>query len=138
AEDNEYNGCHIPKGGIVLSDIRFKFTKSDVSVPHRYFNSDGSWVTDVLDPANFALGFGRRSCPARHFVIASLCDHVALTLHVFNVRPKRDSDGKPGTIKLNPVSAVISYASFQRSINHIENDELALLPAGTQQSFETT
>ncbi len=104
------------------------FPNPDAFNPDRYFNHDGTWNADVLDPTAFAFGFGRRCtcsllmlmgpvahlkpfrrvCPGRHFAIASIYIYAASILHVFNISPKRDTSGKPIEIQRDMVSGVVT------------------------------
>lgn len=104
------------------------FPNPEVFNPDRYFNNDGTWNTDVLDPTTFAFGFGRRCasmffmsmnqfaypklccrmCPGRHFAIASIYIYAASILHVFNISQKRDVSGKQIEIERDMVSGVVT------------------------------
>ncbi|KAI1797845.1 CyP450 monooxygenase [Ganoderma leucocontextum] len=114
-EEDEYKGYRIPKGSIVLGNIwamsrnAQTFPNPEAFNPDRYFDDDGTWNTDVLDPTAFAFGFGRRVCPGRHFAIASIYIYAASILHVYNISPKRDASGKPMAIQPDMVSGVVTY-----------------------------
>lgn len=106
------------------------FPNPEAFNPDRYFNNDGTWNTDVLDPTAFAFGFGRRCasalprsfslfahlkpllfrriCPGRHFATASIYIYAASILHVYDISPKRDSSGKPIEISRGMVSGVVT------------------------------
>ncbi|KAI0374206.1 cytochrome P450 [Pilatotrama ljubarskyi] len=122
-EDDQYNGYSIPKGSIVLSNIWAishnpqTYQEPDVFNPDRYFK-DGTWDLNVLDPIDYAFGFGRRACPGRHFAVASIYIYVASVLHVFDIAsvlhvfdiaPKRDVSGNPVQVKPDMISGVVTY-----------------------------
>ncbi|KAI0361666.1 cytochrome P450 [Trametes cingulata] len=115
-EDDEYRGYYIPKGSIVLGNIWAishdpqTYREPDVFDPDRYFR-DCKWDASVLDPLDYAFGFGRRACPGRHFAVASIYIYVASILHVFNITPKRDAHGNPVHIERDMISGVVTYPS---------------------------
>ena len=65
--------------------------------PERFLNKDGS-VRD--DPAlSFVFGFGKRICPGRHFVDASIFIVISSVLSVFNVTNAKDENGQEIPVK---------------------------------------
>ena len=60
--------------------------------PERFLNEDGTFRDDPV--ITLAFGAGRRICPGRHFVAATLFVVTASVLSVFNVRRATDKDGK--------------------------------------------
>ena len=65
--------------------------------PERFLNEDGS-VKD--DPAlALAFGAGRRICPGRHFVDATLFIVASSVLSAFNVTKAKDENGKEIPVK---------------------------------------
>ena len=60
--------------------------------PERFLNEDGTIHDDPV--LMLALGVGRRICPGRHFVFATLFVVTASVLSVFNVTRAKDKDGK--------------------------------------------
>ena len=60
--------------------------------PERFLNEDGTFRDDPV--ITLAFGAGRRICPGRHFVAATLFVVAASVLSVFNVRRATDKDGK--------------------------------------------
>ncbi|EKM55880.1 uncharacterized protein PHACADRAFT_209392 [Phanerochaete carnosa HHB-10118-sp] len=77
--DDEYNGCHIPAGSVVIGNswaiLHDEETYPDPHRfdPTRFLTTDGPALlrADVPFPAE-AFGFGRRTCPGRPFVLDML------------------------------------------------------------------
>jgi len=69
------------------------YPEPDAFKPERFINSDGSLRDDPV--LTSAFGFGRRICPGRHFVDASLFIVVASILSVFDIKKAKGSDGGP-------------------------------------------
>ena len=61
--------------------------------PERFLNPDGSLGDDPI--LGSAFGYGRRICPGRYFVDATLFIVVASLFSVFNVEKGRDSENDP-------------------------------------------
>ena len=98
--------------------------------PERFIR-DGKLRVDpsVRDPLSFVFGFGRRFvrtmsylptreqnslvdhriCPGRHFAEASLFIHVASALHVFDITPALDVNGRPIPIEHSQTPGFVSY-----------------------------
>ncbi|KAH9937831.1 CyP450 monooxygenase [Epithele typhae] len=100
AED-EYRGWRIPKGAIVMANSwafardPTLFPNPDQFSPERFLDADGRPDKNALDPRTFTFGYGRRVCPGRHFAEATLFAVMASLLHVFNLAPPVDGDGRP-------------------------------------------
>jgi len=90
-----YSGIH---GAMSISHARFGLTSTlfrailhdpvmypepDSYKPERFLNPDGSLRDDPVLASTF--GFGKRICPGRHFVDATLFIAVASMLSVFNI-----------------------------------------------------
>jgi cytochrome P450 len=58
--------------------------------------ADGTWKlrTDVMDPRNFAFGFGRRVCPGTHIADQSIFATLATVVHTLDIRRAKDRNGK--------------------------------------------
>jgi len=69
------------------------YPEPDVFKPERFLNSDGSLRDDPI--LTSAFGFGKRICPGRHFVDATLFIVVASLLSVFNIERARDTEDLP-------------------------------------------
>lgn len=65
-----------------------------------HFLKDGKLDPTVRDPSAFVFGDGRRICPGCHYAEAALFINTASLLHVFDITPPLDEDGKP--IKIHP------------------------------------
>jgi cytochrome P450 len=65
--------------------------------PERFLNKDGS-VRD--DPTlSLVFGIGKRICPGRHFVDATIFILTSSVLSVFNVTKAKDEDGNEIPVK---------------------------------------
>jgi len=67
--------------------------------PERFLDASGDFCDDPL--LTSAFGFGRRLCPARHFVDSSLFIAFSCIVSVFHVGPPKDEHGNeiPITLK---------------------------------------
>ncbi|KAI0301726.1 cytochrome P450 [Multifurca ochricompacta] len=97
-QDDVYEGLFIPKGAIVFGNTWAilhdpdEYEDPDAFKPERFLNSNGS-LRDDLNLTS-AFGYGKRICPGRHFVDATLFITVASLLSVFNIKKrKEDEDG---------------------------------------------
>jgi Cytochrome P450 len=71
------------------------YPEPDVFKPERFLNLDGSLRDDPILVS--AFGYGRRICPGRHFVDATLFITVASLFSVFNISKGQSEDGRPFT-----------------------------------------
>jgi hypothetical protein len=75
--------------------------------PERFLNEDGTKFRD--DPTiSLAFGAGRRICPARHFVDATLFLVTASVLAVFNVTRAKDQNGQEIPVVVPPPESIES------------------------------
>ncbi|KAI9454926.1 cytochrome P450 [Russula earlei] len=94
-QDNVYEGFFIPKGTMVLGNSwailhdPVMYPEPDLFKPERFINPDGSSRDDPVLAS--AFGFGKRICPGRHFVDATLFIVVASLLSVFNIEKGLES-----------------------------------------------
>ncbi|KAJ7581367.1 cytochrome P450 [Mycena floridula] len=96
-QDDVYNGFTLPKGSILIPNIWHMlhdptyYPDPMVFNPDRYNNMDSEMqkVTDII------FGFGRRSCPGRHFATGSIFAIIATSLATCDIVPACDSAGKP-------------------------------------------
>ncbi|KAH9937809.1 cytochrome P450 [Epithele typhae] len=100
-EEDEYRGYRIPKGSMVIAnnggisfDEKF-YPDPDRFMPERFLTAEGQLNPDVLDPATFVFGFGRRICPGLLFAETSLFMIVASVLHTLTISAPVDANGKP-------------------------------------------
>jgi len=89
SEDGVYDGFFIPKGAVLFGNTWAIFhdpsiyPEPDVFKPERFLDPDGSLRDDPVLVS--AFGFGKRICPGRHFVDATLFIFVASVLSVFRI-----------------------------------------------------
>jgi len=69
------------------------YPEPDIFKPERFINTDGS----LRDDPNLtsAFGFGKRICPGRHVVDATLFIMVASLLAAFNIKRGEGGGSKP-------------------------------------------
>jgi len=97
-EDDMYAGFFIPKGAVVIPNTwailhdPATYPEPDLFKPERFLNADGSLRDDPTLISVF--GFGKRICPGRHFVDASLFIFIASLLSIFNMESGRDGGDK--------------------------------------------
>ncbi|KAH9952447.1 cytochrome P450 [Russula dissimulans] len=89
-QDDIYEGYLIPKG-IAVCLPTLKINTNAPTYPERFLDADGAFQDDPL--LTSAFGFGRRLCPARHFVDSSLFIALSCILAVFCVGPPKDELG---------------------------------------------
>ncbi|KAF8258555.1 cytochrome P450 [Lactarius quietus] len=125
-EDVLYEGFFLPKGAMVYGNTWAIFhdpsiyPEPDVFKPERFLNSDGSLRDDPLLLS--AFGYGKRICPGRHFVDATLFIYVASLLSVFSIEEVQDGQEKRSRYKYTG-SLVNHPESFPCSI--IPRDKVA-------------
>ncbi|KAH9924289.1 CyP450 monooxygenase [Epithele typhae] len=114
-EDTVYDGYFIPKGTMLfpntwtcLHDPEV-FPDPDRFWPERFLGPDGQLDPAVRDPSKYTFGYGRRICPGKHFADASLFINMATVLHVFDISPPPDEDGKPVRIEPRMTNGIMSY-----------------------------
>ncbi|KAJ7099823.1 cytochrome P450 [Mycena epipterygia] len=104
--DDEYNGYKIRKGTTVISSIwnmhhnEDEFPDAYEFKPERFLNkkSDARAVESLAE-GHYGFGFGRRRCPGQHMATKSTWICVVAVLWAFDIRPRKDANGKP--IKLD-------------------------------------
>ncbi|KAF8263545.1 cytochrome P450 [Lactarius quietus] len=96
-DDDVYKGYFIPKGAMVIVDAWAvlhdpeRYPEPEAFNPDRFLNEDGTFRDDPL--IHLAFGAGRRICPGRHFVDATLFVVTASVLSVFKVTRPKDKNG---------------------------------------------
>jgi len=103
SRDDVYRGFFIPKGSIMVANawaiLHDPETYPDPEgfKPERFLNEDGS----VKDDPTLALAFGagKRICPGRHIVDATLFIVASSVLSAFNVTKAKDENGNEIPVK---------------------------------------
>ncbi|KAI0291061.1 cytochrome P450 [Multifurca ochricompacta] len=96
-EDDIYKGFFIPKGSFdaiaraILHNPKL-YPDPETFKPERFLNKEDGTFRD--DPTILlAFGAGKRICPGRHFVDATLFVVISSVLSVFNVTKAKNKDG---------------------------------------------
>jgi cytochrome P450 len=71
------------------------YPEPDAFKPERFLNPNGSLREDPILLSTF--GYGRRICPGRHFVDATLFITVASLFSVFSIQKEQGSEAEPFT-----------------------------------------
>ncbi|KAH8105253.1 cytochrome P450 [Cristinia sonorae] len=99
--DDSYEGYYIPKGTIVIPNIWAmlhnpeEYPEPETFRPERFLDNDGKPSFSVRDPTTIVFGFGRRVCAGVDFTLGMLKIFAASVLHVYDIQPGVDEDGKP-------------------------------------------
>ncbi|KAF7357563.1 O-methylsterigmatocystin oxidoreductase [Mycena sanguinolenta] len=97
SEDDIYDGYFIPKGTTVIANVwamtrdESIYHEPDRFNPDRFFTADGNLNEDTTI---LTFGFGRRICPGRHNVDATVWATIVSVLSTFNIVKAKDSAGK--------------------------------------------
>ena len=89
-----------------------RYPEPDVFKPERFLDLDGSLLDDPVLASGF--GYGKRICPGRHFVDATLFITVASLLSVFNIEKGEDTKGQP--FEYTYTGHIIRFADHDLSI----------------------
>ncbi|KAI0278775.1 cytochrome P450 [Russula aff. rugulosa BPL654] len=126
SKDDVYRGFFIPKGSIILADAWYGdptrpevYPDPEEFKPERFLNEDGSVRDDPI--LSFVFGFGKRICPGRHFVDATIFIVVSSVLSVFKVAKAKDENGHE-----IPVKAAVT--ADRGVVIHPEKFECSILP----------
>ncbi len=92
--------------------------------PERFLDANGDFCDDPL--LTSAFGFGRRLCPARHFVDSSLFISFSCILSVFHVGAPKDEYGNEIPVALEDSGANSRYVRqaahcYRRTVVGAEN-----------------
>ncbi|KAI9441782.1 cytochrome P450 [Lactarius indigo] len=126
-EDSVYRGLFIPKGSITITNSWFPrgilhdpdlYPDPETFKPERFLNQDGTFRDDPT--ISLAFGGGKRICPGRHLVDATLFIVAASVLSVFNVTKAKDENGHE--IPVSPMTEVDSV------LNHPVKFECSITP----------
>ncbi|KAL2871204.1 cytochrome P450 [Aspergillus lucknowensis] len=102
-EDDTYDGYHIPKGSLIMTNI-WNFTHDEASYKDPEIFNPGRFLGESpeLDPHTIAFGFGRRICPGRLLADSTIFLSIAQSLAVFDVRKDGENSARaeflPGVI----------------------------------------
>jgi len=97
-EDDVYKGHFIPKGTTMVANAWAVmhdpelYPDPEEFKPERFLDEDGNFKDDPK--LSLAFGVGKRICPGRHFVEATLFITVSAFLAVFNVTNAKDENGQ--------------------------------------------
>ncbi|KAK7021808.1 hypothetical protein VNI00_017252 [Paramarasmius palmivorus] len=93
-EDDEYDGYRIPKGSVIIGNIRA------ITLDPELYQDPGKFDPErhlgehpETDPYKFVFGFGRRSCPGSYLAERSLFFNMASILALFNLEKDIDVSG---------------------------------------------
>ncbi|KAJ7864575.1 cytochrome P450 [Mycena olivaceomarginata] len=130
--DEEYNGYFIPAGTMVVPNSyecardESIFPEPEEFRPERF--TDGvKLFTNIVEPRDFAFGYGRRVCPGRQIADSTVWITIVTMLYVFDIRKATGPDGhpiEPDLVLVN--SAITSFPKpfvcdfIPRSAQHIE------------------
>jgi Cytochrome P450 len=90
------------------------YPEPNVFKPERFLNPDGSSREDPVLVS--AFGFGRRICPGRHFVDATLFITVASLFSVFNIQKGQGAEGEPFTYSYTGSIIRYDYTLLRRAV----------------------
>jgi len=125
SRDDVYKGFFIPKGSLVMADIWSvlhdpeMYPDPEEFKPERFLNEDGSFRDDPT--LSLAFGIGKRICPGRHLVDATVFIFASSVLSVFNVMKAKDKNGQEIPVKI----AITTKEGF---VVHPEKFECAIIP----------
>jgi len=85
-KDDVYEGYRIPKGTLVFSNI-WGITHDETVYPQPCEFKPERYLDAKEDSKTTSFGYGRRICPGMNLADLSLWISVAMTLHVFDIKP---------------------------------------------------
>ncbi|TBU45543.1 cytochrome P450 [Dichomitus squalens] len=122
-KDDVFCGYFVPAGTVLIANIwdcmhdPGVYEDPDDFLPERFIKH-GVLNADVLDPI----------CPGRYFAQSTLLLNIASVLHIFNISPPLDNDGRPLTIKHDMTDGFLSYPEDCRcTIKPRSSDASALI-----------
>ncbi|KIK59244.1 hypothetical protein GYMLUDRAFT_1004604 [Collybiopsis luxurians FD-317 M1] len=98
--DDIYEGYFIPKGSIVIYNAwsighdEKVYPNPNQFNPSHFLDDKGKLNLSNKDPSGATFGFGRRICPGKHIVIASMFIVIASILTCYIIEPELDEHGK--------------------------------------------
>ncbi|KAJ5389179.1 uncharacterized protein N7496_000247 [Penicillium cataractarum] len=116
-EETTYNGYTIPKGSVIVPNVwtisreeALFGSDPDDFIPDRWLEEDGKTLKS-LPPA--AFGYGRRTCPGRHFARNVIWNVVAQLLWSFDIKAGLSEEtGEP--IPVDPIAC--TYGLVMRAL----------------------
>ncbi|KAJ5640911.1 hypothetical protein N7528_000536 [Penicillium herquei] len=115
-EELSYNGYTIPKGSVVIPNVwtiareeAVFGPNTDDFIPERWLDEDGKSLKS-FPVASF--GYGRRTCPGRHFARNAIWIVVAQLLWAFDIRAGLSETGEPTVV--DPVAC--TYGMVMRAL----------------------
>ncbi|KAI0718513.1 CyP450 monooxygenase [Cerioporus squamosus] len=113
-EDDEYKGYLIPKGSIIIANI-WAYSRDpnvypdpETFKPERWLK-DGRLNPDIRNSETIAFGYGRRSCPGKHFAMSSLYMIVSTVLHTLSINAPLDQEGRPIPLSGKMTQGLLAY-----------------------------
>ncbi|KAL0578131.1 hypothetical protein V5O48_003874 [Marasmius crinis-equi] len=110
-EDDIYEGMFIPKGTLMIPNIRGMgrhektYSDPDKFDPTRFLpQPQGRGEPHFA----FGFGFGRRACPGRHFASLMLWHAIACILATLELAPAKDEKGDPKVPSLEFTEGLVS------------------------------
>ena len=85
---------------MILHDLEV-YPDPEEFMPERFLNSDGTVRDDPI--LSLVFGAGKRICPGRHFVDATIFIVTSSILSVFNVTKTRDENGHEIPVKATAI-----------------------------------
>ncbi|PVF95625.1 cytochrome P450 [Serendipita vermifera] len=133
--DDEYQGCFIPKGTLIVANI-WGILHDEVRYPDPdTFNPDRFLDEEQPDPTKYVFGFGRRVCPGSHLAIASMFLSITQTLALFDIRRMRNENGEEVVPPAEFVTGMISHPKeFKCDIVPREGARLDLIEEASQET----
>ncbi|KAH9917081.1 cytochrome P450 [Fomitopsis serialis] len=127
-EDDEYRGCWIPKGTMIIPNLWFMLHDADAYPDPEAFCPDrfNGLYENQEDPRNIVFGFGRRICPGRRFAEIGIWQAMANIVATFDLGKARDAMG-------NEITPSGTFSSGL--INHPHQFECTIRPR-SQQAIE--
>jgi len=122
-QDDIYRGYFIPKGTVILANAWAilhdpeTYPDPEEFKPERFLDRDGSFRDDPT--LGLVFGVGKRICPGRHFVDATLFIIISSVLSVFNVMKAKDENGNDIPVKpvmTTHMGVVVRPEKFECSI----------------------
>jgi cytochrome P450 len=92
-----------------------RYPEPDAFKPERFLNPDGSLLDDPV--LVLAFGYGKRVCPGRHLVDATLFITVASLLSVFNIEKGETPRGQP--FEYTYTGSVIRFADQNQIVSKL-------------------